>query len=111
MTNTREQTMSLVSPTSPEAYFEIPKGKSPSDYSADRRTYFVSKKSDIPNVSKFRLGIKFGAQYEILLKGYYLVPNVHYNFGITQLSSNETWRVNALQLGIDIRFPWNILPR
>lgn len=111
MTSTDQQTMSLVPPTPANATLAIGPGRTADDYSPDRRTLFVKKSSDIDNVSKFRLGIKFGLQYEILMKGYYIVPGIHYNFGVTQLSSRETWRVNALQLGVDIRFPWNILSK
>ena len=73
-------------------------------YSADGRT-LIAKEGEIPNSSAFRFGIKFGVQYEILLAGgFYVVPSFNYNFGVTNLSSDDDWRVSALQLGIDVRF-------
>lgn len=61
---------------------------------------------DIPNSSAFRLGVKAGIQYEILLGsgGMWIAPGIFYNFGITNLNSDFNWRVNALQIGVDLRF-------
>lgn len=65
----------------------------------------VIQDGEIPNSSAFRLGIKAGVQYEILMKGgMYLVPAIYYNFGVTNLNSDFDWRVNALQIGVDLRF-------
>jgi hypothetical protein len=36
--------------------------------------------------------------------GMYIVPAVFYNFGVTNLNSDFDWRVNALQIGVDLRF-------
>jgi hypothetical protein len=33
-----------------------------------------------------------------------IVPAMYYNFGVTNLSSQESWRVNALQVGVDLRW-------
>ncbi|PKL80496.1 MAG: hypothetical protein CVV25_04100 [Ignavibacteriae bacterium HGW-Ignavibacteriae-4] len=77
-------------------------------YSDDGRTLIV-KEGEIPNSNALRVGIKFGVQYEILLAGgFYIVPSFNYNFGVTNLSSVDDWRVSALQLGIDVRFPSTI---
>jgi len=59
---------------------------------------------DIQDVSKLRIGLKVGLQYEINIPGqFYLVPAVYYNLGLTNLSQEEDWRVSALQIGLDIR--------
>ena len=60
---------------------------------------------EIADASAIRLGIKAGVQYEILLGSkLYIAPAVAYNFGITSLTSQYTWRVSPLQIGIDARF-------
>lgn len=68
----------------------------------DRTIVFYS--GDIPNSSSFRFGLKAGIQYEILFGRFYVVPGIQYNFGITNLSSDQSWRVSPLQAGFDIRF-------
>ncbi len=64
----------------------------------------IIKEGDIPNSNAFRLGIKAGVQYEILFGTLVIVPAMYYNYGVTNLSSQESWRVNALQVGIDLRW-------
>jgi|GEM_PF-167441 len=51
-----------------------------------------------------RLGVKAGLQYEIPVGKVLVVPCMYYNFAITELSKNDNLRINALQLGVDIRF-------
>jgi hypothetical protein len=72
-------------------------------YSDDKRTIYVQE-GEIPDAAGFRLGLKAGVQYEILLGRMYVVPAVYYNYGITKLTSMENWYVHALQMGVDIRF-------
>ncbi|MFW5701780.1 MAG: hypothetical protein ACOCX7_02405, partial [Bacteroidota bacterium] len=98
MTSTRTQKMSLIEPL--EAQFIEKPGYT---YEDDFRTIVVAD-GDIPESSGLRLGVKAGVQYEILFQGFYVVPHVFYNFGVTQLSSAEDWRVNAIQMGVDVRF-------
>lgn len=106
----QNQTYSLLTPK--EARFN-PKTEAEQQaqgikYSADGRT-IIAKEGEIPNSSALRVGIKFGVQYEILLAGgFYIVPSFNYNFGITSLSADDDWRVSALQMGIDVRFPSSI---
>lgn len=57
----------------------------------------------IEDASGVRVALKFGAQYEISLPGYIVVPNINYNFGVTNLNDTD-WSVSALQLGVDVRF-------
>jgi hypothetical protein len=72
--------------------------------SSDGRTIII-KNGTIDNAAGFRLGLKVGVQYEIILPSkMYIVPAVYYNYGITKVTSTENWRVNAVQIGVDIRF-------
>lgn len=100
LTKQQNQTMDLIQPLN--AQFK----RDPTtnyQYANNDRTIII-KEGDIPNSSAFRLGIKAGVQYEILLNRFYVVPAIYYNLGLTNLSSDEDWRVNALQIGLDLRF-------
>ncbi len=59
---------------------------------------------DDDDAMSMRFGLKIGAQYTISLKGFIIVPNVMYNYAITKLTSKDDWRVNVLQVGVDVRF-------
>lgn len=59
---------------------------------------------DILNSSSLRMGLKIGAQVEFNFEKFIVVPNIMYNLALTQLSSEHDWRVNALQIGVDVRF-------
>ncbi len=72
-------------------------------YENNDRTIVVND-GDIPNASGLRVAVKAGIQYEILMGRFYIVPGINYNFGITELSSDQSWRVSAVQAGFDIRF-------
>ena len=77
-------------------------------YQNNDRTLIVYS-GDIPEASGFRLGLKFGIQYEIIMKGrWYVVPAVYYNLGLTNIgkkdAKTESWKVSAFQAGIDVRF-------
>ncbi|MFH1052356.1 MAG: hypothetical protein V1779_15655 [bacterium] len=74
------------------------------DYKNNDRTVIV-KDGDIDNASPIRIGIKFGLQYEIIIgEGYYIVPAVFYNWSLLNVKTDETYRINAFQVGVDIRF-------
>ncbi len=107
MTKTQDQRYQLIQPL--EAQFKRnssavgPDGQ-PYKYVDNDRTIII-KEGDIPESSSFRFGLKAGIQYEIITASkMYIVPAIYYNFGVTNLSSRENWRVNALQMGVDIRF-------
>jgi hypothetical protein len=105
MASTREQRLNILKPDNVqfvEADLEA-SGYSVVRYENDHRTIVVYD-DDIPGGSAFRLGLKFGLQYEYSMKGLYVVPGVFYNYGITKLSSDTDWRVHTLQAQIDIRF-------
>lgn len=70
----------------------------------DNDRTIIIKEGDIPNSNGFRLGIKAGMQFEILAGKWVVVPGFFYNFGVTNLSSAENWRVDALQMGVDFRY-------
>lgn len=71
----------------------------------DNHKTVVVKDGDINNGSGFRFGIKVGIQYEIIVgQGWYLVPAAYYNYSITKVKTDEDWRINAFQVGMDIRF-------
>ena len=60
---------------------------------------------EILNAAAIRFGLKAGIQYEILLGSrMYVVPSLAYNFGITTLNSEYSWRVSPVQIGLDARF-------
>jgi len=59
---------------------------------------------DIPNAAGLRFAIKAGVGYEFILKKIFVVPSVNYNFGLTNMTTTESWKVSALQAQIDIRF-------
>lgn len=73
-------------------------------YEDNGRTAII-KEGDILDANSYRIALKAGVQYEILMAGgFYIVPAVYYNFGLTKVSSEFDWGVNALQVGVDIRF-------
>ncbi|MDP2363048.1 MAG: hypothetical protein Q8M94_04680, partial [Ignavibacteria bacterium] len=73
-------------------------------YTSNDRIY-IAQEGDIPNASGFRFALKFGLQYEIITGSkFYIVPSIYYNLGLTNLSTKESWKVNALQAGVDVRF-------
>ena len=73
-------------------------------YSSDLRTIYLNS-GDIPNANSIRFGLKFGAQYEIITGGPIdFIPGIFYNYALTDVSKDEDWKVNALQIGLDIRF-------
>jgi len=59
---------------------------------------------DITNAAGFRMGFKIGFQVEFSFQKLIVVPNIMYNLAITELSPDYDWRVNALQIGVYIRF-------
>lgn len=102
MTKTWDQQYKLTKPLNVQ--FEEQPGVK---YSPDRRTIYLNE-GDIENSSSFRFGLKVGLQYEIKVGETMIIPVAFYNFGVTNLSSDLDWRVNALQIGVDIRYAWRI---
>jgi hypothetical protein len=101
MTKTIYQTYNLIQPLNFK--FRRVEGEGYTYINNDRT--IVVRDGDIDDASGFRLGLKFGVQYDIhFAGGFYVVPAAYYNFGITDLTSAEDWRVDAIQIGVDIRF-------
>ncbi|OGU59990.1 MAG: hypothetical protein A2X64_03825 [Ignavibacteria bacterium GWF2_33_9] len=104
LTKNLDQRMKLVTPRN--AQFKRPEPGTGYDYLeyADNDRTIIFFNDEIPNSSAFRFGMKIGIQYEILMGRMYVVPGIQYNFGITNLTSEESWRVSPIQAGFDIRF-------
>jgi len=103
MTKSLDQRVLLVEPRNAQfKQTELPPGQR---YINNYRG-IVLNEGDIPNASSIRFGLKAAVQYEILMGAFYFVPTIAYNFGITSLGSDQTWRVSALQIGMDIRYAW-----
>ena len=101
LTGTDDQRYNIVRPL--DVQFEptdLPPGMR---YDNFGRTIVVHE-GDIEELSSIRLGIKVGVQYEISVRKFMVVPAIWYDFGITKVTPNENWRVNALQAGVDIRY-------
>lgn len=53
----------------------------------------------------FRFALKFGVQYEIITGSKIdVIPGIFYNLGLTGVNNVETWKVSAVQAGVDVRF-------
>ena len=103
-----DERMSLVKPDNVQFLVdqeELDAFKQGARYANGNRDIIFSE-GEIANSSMFRLGLKLGAQYEIinLIDKAIVVPHIFYNLGLNNLSPDEDWRVSALQLGVDIRF-------
>lgn len=52
-----------------------------------------------------RFAFKLGLQYEIITGTKIdIIPGAFYTIGLTNINSVETWKVSALQVGVDVRF-------
>jgi len=61
----------------------------------------------IPNASSFQLAALGGISYMLPLnrsRTLFLAPEIFYNFGITKIASDLTWRVNSIRAGIALMF-------
>ncbi len=102
MTKTYKQDYSIISPN--DVQFVREEEGLNYTYENNDRTVVV-KDGTIENASGFRFGIKLGLQYEIITGGAVdFIPGIFYNFGITNVTSQDTWRVNMLQAGVDVRW-------
>ena len=95
-----QQKFNLVSPL--EAQFK-PDETTDFTYENDFRT-IVIRDGEVPDAAGIRVGVKIGALYELSLSRFIVVPHVIYDFGLTKVTTNEDWRVNAFQAGVDVRF-------
>ena len=95
---THTQTYSLIEPNNVQ--FSTLPGL---NYSNNNRTV-TTFDGEMEGATSFRIGMKIGIQYEILMGQNMFVPVIYYNFGITEATSEHKWRVNAIQIGADYRF-------
>ncbi len=75
----------------------------PIRYEDSQRTAIIRDEA-LKNGNKLRIAIKAGVQYEIILRKMTLIPSINYNFGILNMTSDDSWRVNAIQAGVELRF-------
>lgn len=97
----REQRMELIEPLN--AVFDSTLNLGDVEYINNGRA-IITGRDDIPDKSPIRIGVKAGAQYEMPIGRLLLVPCIYYNFGITEVSASDNLRINALQVGMDLRF-------
>lgn len=69
---------------------------------SDRKIIVMDQ--DIAGANSFRIGLRGGVIYEILVGRMYIVPGIFYDKGITKLSSKDDWFVDAFQAELDVRF-------
>jgi hypothetical protein len=98
---TIEQRMELIEPLN--AVFD-PTLAPNAVYTNNGRTIITKENGDIEDKAALRVAIKAGVQYEIPIGRLLLVPCMYYNFGVTEVSPANNLRVNALQIGADLRF-------
>ena len=109
MTKNKTQKYSIIEPANAQFDQSNDQYLKPGEYyTADRRT-LIKQDGPIANAASLRIGIKIGIQYEIPLQvsskmSATLVPHIFYNYGLTKVTSTDNWNVNALQIGVDIRF-------
>ncbi|GAB1370818.1 hypothetical protein MASR1M45_08800 [Candidatus Kapaibacterium sp.] len=104
MTRNQDQRYKLVQPLEAQFRYNQEVAEREGYKYVDNDRTIIVKEGEIPNSSGFRFGIKAGMQLELLAGAWTVVPGVAYNFGITNLSSAENWRVSALQVGVDFRY-------
>lgn len=74
-------------------------------YYANNFKRIIVKDGEIKNVKNIRFALKGGIQYEISTPSHYdIIPSLFYNFGLGNLVSTKDWKLNSIQLGIDIRY-------
>ncbi len=60
-----------------------------------------------PNASSFYAGLSAGLQYRLPLnagQSLYLVPEVAYTYGLTQIASGLNWRASSFKAGVALQF-------
>ncbi len=57
-----------------------------------------------PDRRDVRMAFKVGLHCDIPFGSMFAVPSVSYTFGLVDMSPSANLRVNALQMGMDLRF-------
>lgn len=105
LTATELSRMRLVSPDNAQLVRNTTLETDPYNYKySDDLKELKFSEGDIFNSASLRIGFKVGAQVEFNFEQFVVVPNIMYNLALTELSSEHDWRVNALQIGVDVRF-------
>ena len=64
---------------------------------------FIAERSAMAPV---RLGIKGGIQYELpSTSRVRIIPSLLYDLGLNGIWEMDSWKIDALQFGVDIRIP------
>jgi outer membrane protein OmpA-like peptidoglycan-associated protein len=66
-----------------------------------------SHEGDLPNASGIELSISLGVSYDLPLNAsntFFLVPEVYYHHGLTNLESGESWNVSSLVGGLGLKY-------
>lgn len=98
----REQRMELIEPLN--AQFDTTSDQFGNVEYINNNRGIITGRDDIPDKSPIRVGVKVGVQYEMPVGRLLLVPTMYYNFGVTEVSAADNLRINALQVGVDLRF-------
>jgi len=98
----REQRMELVE--SLNATFDPALFPSGSVEYVDGGRGIITGRDDIPDHAGVRMAFKVGVQYDIPFGSMVVVPSVSYNIGLAKTSPSSNLRINALQMGMDLRF-------
>lgn len=102
LTTSNEETYSILEPLN--AQF-IRNDQTPADrYRDNDRTIVFRPDAALDEKSAIRFGLKLGIQYEISFQKLFIVPTVFYDFGLTNVTTTDSWKVNAFQIGADVRF-------
>lgn len=107
MTKKNSQTYYLIEPDNVQFKKDPKAAEYGWTYSDDQRTITVYD-GEIEEAKSLRFALKAGLQLEIKLPGtsFDIIPGFFYNFAFTDVS-NQDWKVNALQIGVDIRYAWS----
>jgi hypothetical protein len=69
-------------------------------YSDDNRTIFI-KNNDVVNTHYYA---KLGARYNWSITNIIITPSIFYNFGLNTATQQQDFKMNTLQIGMDIGF-------
>ncbi len=75
-------------------------------YPSNSRTRNVYS-GDIPDAEKIRIGVMAGVSYPLQLNAsgsMHLIPEVSFDYGLSQMVNGLTWTVNALRAGVSIGY-------
>ena len=94
------QTQDLVKPEN--ARFANPDKKPVTN---NGRTLIFAENETIGGLNSIRFSIKAGLQAEFGLfnNAWIMTPGAYYDFGLTDVTQNENWRVSSIMFMVDLR--------